>query len=192
MKFEVKVDEAALKDLKKALKGFEYQLPRHVAVVINKTQKATISYIAKQVSKRVNLKQKDIKAKLQAGPKASASSLGTTVTIPKSKRLGVEKFGARQTKVGVKYKINKQGQTMLEGAFMGPVPGVLAPKLYGGAFIRISDSRLPIAKLRAVSVWGVVDQNKLALPTARFVEERLTKEINNRIEFLIAKREGKI
>lgn len=192
MNFEVKVDEAALKDLKKALKGFEHQLPRHVAVVINKTQKATISYIAKQVSKRVNLKQKDIKAKLQAGPKASASSLGTTVTIPKSKRLGVEKFGARQTKVGVKYKINKQGQTMLEGAFMGPVPGVLAPKLYGGAFIRMTDSRLPIAKLRAVSVWGVVDQNKLAAPTARFVEERLTKEINNRIEFLIAKREGKI
>ena len=41
---------------------------------------------------------------------------------------------------------------MFPGAFMGPRPGAIAPKLRGHVFIRTSNKRLPIKKLYGPSI----------------------------------------
>lgn len=189
---DVGIDKAALKELQQALGGIEKDIPKHVSVVVNKTQTATFSFIAKTVVKHVKMKQKDVKSKLIKGPRSTKQTMGTTITIPKTKRLGIEKFGARQNKKGVRYTMSAEGSTLAASAFMGPKPGVKAPRLNGGAFKRRGKARLPIYKLRGPSVWGVITENHEKPNIDKFVQQRLNLEMKKRIDFIIAKREGKI
>jgi len=107
------------------------------------------------------------------------------------KREGLQYFKAKQTKLGVTYKISKKaGRGIVRGAFMGPSPGVLSPKLYGGVFKRIGKSRLPIAKLRAVSAAGAFLKNKHEDALPGYLRERLTRQIERRINLNVLRASG--
>lgn len=65
--------------------------------------------------------------------------------------VSLKHFGARQLSYGVRARIFGQWRRF-PGAFMGPRPGTLAPRLGGHVFQRTSRSRLPIERLDGPSV----------------------------------------
>ncbi|MFO1150987.1 MAG: hypothetical protein U1E62_21640 [Alsobacter sp.] len=73
---------------------------------------------------------------------AGASDL-TTIITGTGRPLSLKLFKPRQFSYGVRATVWGRAQKY-PGMFMGPRPGVLAPKLGGHPFVRESKSRLPI------------------------------------------------
>ena len=67
------------------------------------------------------------------------------------KPISLKHFHARQLRFGVKAKVQGEWKRYA-GAFMGPTPGVIAPRLGGHVFVRTSAARLPIEMLFGPSV----------------------------------------
>jgi hypothetical protein len=106
-------------------------------------------------------------------------------------RLGLQYFNARQTKTGVSYKISKKGgRKSVAGAFMGPKPGILAPRLNGGVFARVGAERLPIVKLKGVSPYGVYAKNDMKKEEVERIQKDLQTEMERRIQFNLARANG--
>jgi hypothetical protein len=122
---------------------------------------------------------------------ATAENLSATVTLRKTKRLGLRHFGAKQNKTGVSYKISKTGgRKRVDGAFQGPKPGVMKMSWKGNAFKRVGKQRLPIIKLQGVSAFGAYAKNELSGPQVKVIEAELTKQMERRIKLNILRAEG--
>ena len=178
----IELNQTDLKALKAAVETAGKSLDRELVTAINKTAKAGVSLMAKQIGKDLNLPQRELKKGLRVSKRASKGSKSGQVTLKESRRPGLQHFKARQTRAGVSYKILKSGggQSVKSG-FMGPKPGVKAPKLYGGAFIRAGKPRLPIRKLHGISPWGLYVKRHMDDETKKQLSERLSKEIQKRI-----------
>jgi len=121
----------------------------------------------------------------------TAQTPTAVVSLGKSKRTGLQHFGARQDKRGVSYKISKQGgRKRVPSGFMGPSPGVLAPRLYGGAFKRLGSTRLPIVKLYGVSPWGAYVKNKFEKPEVVTIAKGLSEQMERRIKLNVLRANG--
>ena len=140
----------------KALENLVKNLPKELAIISGKTARKGRSLIAKAVTEELAVTQKVVKKHIRV--KTDIERTGASIELRKSKRIGIQNFKARQTKAGVSYRISKTtGRTTATKAFMGPRPGVLAAKLYGGVFKReFPHQRLPIYNLRGPSPWGVL------------------------------------
>lgn len=166
-------------------------LPRELAAVINKVAKRTEKSISMEIRKEVVVTAGSLKSKIKNRQKASAGSPSAVVGLNHENRLGLQHFKARQTKTGVSYKISKTGgRKSIAGAFMGPKPGILAPRLYGGVFKRVGAQRLPIVKLRGVSPYGVYAKNEMSKEEVLRIENDLKTEMERRIQFNIARANG--
>lgn len=85
---------------------------------------------------------------------AKASTTGGAIQfaiIGRGSELSLRAFKPRQFKAGTKATVWGKRQTY-EGSFMGPRPGVVAPKLRGHVFARTSAARLPLKRLSGPSV----------------------------------------
>lgn len=71
--------------------------------------------------------------------------------IGRGTELSLKAFKPRQFRAGVKATVWGKRQTFA-GAFMGPQPGVLAPKLHGHVFVREGRGRMPIKRMSGPSV----------------------------------------
>ncbi|WP_125334407.1 hypothetical protein [Brucella anthropi] len=80
--------------------------------------------------------------------RASAKGLDTLefAIIGTGRPLSLKYFKPRQFKTGTKATVWGRRQSF-SGAFMGPRPGVLAPKLNGNVFHRTGSDRFPIERL---------------------------------------------
>jgi hypothetical protein len=115
-------------------------------------------------------------------------STGASVALRKSDRISLRHFGAVQDEVGVSYQISKTGpRRYIDGAFMGPKFGRLAPKLYGNVFKRVGKSRLPIIKAMGPSPWGVFLRKKMYEPTKIDMTQKFEQRLRHEINFLISK-----
>lgn len=177
----IELNQSDVKALKAAVEQAGKNLDRELVTAINKTAKAGVGLMAKQIGKDLNLPQREIKKGIRVTKRANKGSKSGQVTLRESKRPGLQHFKARQTRVGVSYKLLKsEGSRSVKSAFMGPKPGVKAPKLYGGAFIRSGDSRLPIRKLHGISPWGLYVKKHMDDETKKKLSDRLSKEIQKR------------
>mgnify|MGYP003656247338 CR=1 FL=1 len=151
----------------------------------------TKTNIGREITKTVNIKAGIAKKQISTRNKATAESPKAVVSLSKSNRIGLQHFGGRQNKTGVSYKIDKQGgRKIVAGAFMGPRPGVLAPKLHGGAFKRVGTERHPIIKLYGVSPFGAFVKNNYDKTEAVFIRTKLTAEIERRIKLNVLRANG--
>ena len=78
----------------------------------------------------------------------------------------------------------------MTSAFMGPRPGVLAPKLHGGVFKRVGGDRHPIVKLYGVSPYGAYAKNDMSKAEVEFINKSLMTEMERRINLNILRANG--
>lgn len=187
----IEIEAKQLKRLRVAVGKAGKSFPKELSAAINATAKKSRLEIGRQIRAQVNIKKAIAEKQINIRGIATAQRPVGKVSIDKSNREGLQHFGARQNKSGVTYKINKQGSRgRVDGAFMGPRPGALAPKLHGGVFKRVSKSRLPIVKLFGVSPWGAFKRNDMEPIQVEFIEKNLQKQMERRINLNILRANG--
>ena len=187
----IDIDAKQLKRLRESVGKAKKKFGRELAAAINSTSKKTRLSIGRRVRETVNLKKAVAEKPVSIRRTASSESLVGVVSINKEDRMGLQHFGARQDKRGVSYKIDKRsGRKRINGAFMGPRPGTLAPKLNGGVFKRATKMRHPIIKLYGVSPFGAYAKNGYEKIEVQFINKYLQREIERRIKLNILRASG--
>lgn len=187
----IEVDAKQLRRLKEAVGKARKSLPRELAAAVNSVAKKTRLSIGREIRKTVNLKKDQAERPIKITQTATAEVPTAKVSLAKEVRLGLQHFGARHDKKGVSYKIAKQGgRKRVDGAFMGPRPGVPAPRLNGGVFRRVGKERLPIVKLKGVSPYGAYAKNDLSEAEVKAINAELSKQMERRINLNILRANG--
>ena len=173
----VKVDRK-IAELQKALGDTgPKKLRQQVAIALNQTAKRTESLLAKEIVKELVVAQKEVKKDIVRHAKATNERLVAEVKQKETSRISLKRFGARQNKKGVRYRISKKsGGKQINSAF-------IASTLGSHAYKRTSKARKPIIKLYGPSPWGVTVKNNLdVLIAQRDIEPELIKQIDRRIK----------
>tara|TARA_R110000868_G_scaffold389526_5_gene658766 strand:+ start:133 stop:717 length:585 start_codon:yes stop_codon:yes gene_type:complete len=187
----IDIDAKQLKRLRESVGKAKKKFGRELAAAINATAKKTKLDMGRDVRSVIAIKKKESEAPLKIQAKATADQPKTTVSIAKTRRLGLRHFGARQDKKGVSFKISKQGgRQRVDGAFQGPKPGVMNTKWKGNAFRRVGKERLPIIHLRGVSAFGAYVKNKFTKPQIKRINDELRKQMERRINLNILRANG--
>lgn len=186
----VTVDSNQMRALKAALEGTKKKLPKELANAINKTATKTRTNVGRKVRAELAISVKDMKRFLRVRGRANPRRLGASVELDHQKRPGIGgptgRFKPKQTARGTSFKVGKkQRRQTIKGAFMGPRPGVLAPKLYGGVFKRTGPRRTPIVKLHGASPWAAYVQNNLDPIIRRETRRELRRQIDSRIRTIL-------
>lgn len=149
---------------------------RAVNRVTDSVHSRVIRAIAKQSSIPTAMVRSAVRkqrASVRSGPIQGA-------VIAKGTPVSLKHFGARQLSYGVRAKVQGEWRKY-PSAFMGPRPGVIAPRLAGHVFARLSSSRLPIERLFGPSVPEemIVGESRRAFEetVATMLPERVSHEI---------------
>lgn len=175
-KLTFKVEGSGFDALVNIAEGFGPAIKKEMATAVNKTAKFHVGQIAKEVTKHVALKQKEVKEVISV-KKGSKSRPTAEVNLEKTSRFPLKRFGARQTKSGVTYRIEKGGKRKKIHNAFGPD----IPRLGNNVFARKGKERLPIRKLFGVSAAGVYGKQNLKKVSKEQIEERLQYELNRRV-----------
>jgi hypothetical protein len=187
----IEINAKQLKALQEAVGRAKKNFSKELAGAINAVSKKTKLQIGRDIRATVAMKKDQAEKPLSIRGTATAENLSATVTLRKTKRLGLRHFGAKQNKTGVSYKISKTGgRKRVDGAFQGPKPGVMKMSWKGNAFKRVGKQRLPIIKLQGVSAFGAYAKNELSGPQVKVIEAELTKQMERRIKLNILRAEG--
>jgi hypothetical protein len=187
----IDIDAKQLRRLRQATARAGKKFPRELATAVNSVAKKTRISIGRRIRQTVNLKKATAEKAIKIKRIATAEAPVGVVSIDKERREGLQHFSARQNGRGVSYKIDKRGgRKLVAGAFMGPRPGVLAPKLHGGVFKRVGKSRNPIVKLYGVSPYGTYAKNDMSKIEIQFINKGLLTEMERRIKLNILRAEG--
>lgn len=199
----IEIDASQLDRLAEASKAAGKNIAKEIAGALNQVAKKTKLEMGRRIRETINLKKAVVEKPLSVKSEATESSFVAVVSLKNEDRFGLQHFGARQDKRGVSYKISKTGgRKRVNGAFMGPRPGVLAPKLYGGVWKRMGAPRTmtkgrrigkiaePIVKLYGVSPWGAYVKNNMEAVDVEAVSKELAKQMERRIEFNVLRASG--
>lgn len=197
-------DNRSMDQLAATLKTVSDNIIKEMGIATWETAKVSKAIIAKDVTNQIRVKQSDVKKVI----KQKRNYTQAIVTLKKSSRFPLKRFSPRQTKAGVTYRISKSGKReLLPGGFMGPKPGVLAPKLHGHVWIRkgylapgASGPRMrggarmrePIYIPRGPSPLGVVLKGERLKPITIEMKAELRKQVIDRIRYLRLKKAGAI
>lgn len=176
--FRVNVDFDKVERLKAAMREKPSKILDAVAGAINDTAKHTETAMSSRIRKKVNLK-KDVVDKVIRRTTARREKLSAAVSLNKTARIGLKHFGARQTKHGVTYRIERDGGIKRIASGFGPN----IPALSGNVFVRVGKARLPIRKLYGVSPWGVFVKGEMLPPTTADAQEFLDNRIEHRLQY---------
>jgi len=189
-----------VKEFRKALKQSKVDVKPYMASVLNKARNQVYSATSEPVgwSQEIRsilaLKAKDVKKALYKGRNATKDKLYTSTGVNKGRKLGLIDFGAKQTKKGVSYRIDKRKpRKTAPSAFIanakkgGKASGDVASKQVFKRKTESSkyDGRLPIYKLTAPSVWGIVVKNNIDKRIRRAAKYRLEFQMNQKAEELV-------
>lgn len=113
---------------------------------LNHTMSKAITAGNRAVTKEWNIKLKDLKG-YQRVSKASRAKLSTSLIL-KSRPISLMKFGAKQKRRGVGYKIKKAGgRKTLDHAFIATTKN----NNFTGVFIRKGKTRLPLNVFKSIT-----------------------------------------
>jgi len=199
----IEVNAKQLTALRKACREAKKTFAKELAAAINATAKDVRLKISRDIGSEITMPAKDIKDRISTKDKATAQNPIAVVSLGWKKREGLQYFKARQTASGVTYKISKKGgRGLVPHAFMGPSPGVLAPSLNGGVFVRMGAARKmtkgryqgkirqPIVKLRAVSAAGAFVKNKHDAVMPGFIQQKMLAQMERRINLNVLRANG--
>ena len=188
MQIEIKLDEKRLREVQLMLRDIPRGMQTVMSRAINKTATSVRAEVVREISKKVNLKQKDIRDDITIS-KATWTKWAASVNLSR-RRHGLIRFGARQTSKGVSYKIEKaDGRKTIKHAF------IAAPNFGENVWVRESVSgsdklvpRLPIRRLQGPSIGEVFKRAVwLVQQTYAKAQTTLEKNINVQIELMLDK-----
>ena len=184
------IEKRQIDELKKAIAGTSIDIRKELAVVVNETAKATLRDIAVDVTSELNVAQKVVKYAgkgLSILGRATFSKPGAIVRLSRTGRMSLRHFKPKQNADGVEYKISKnKKKSFVKSAFMGPRPGAVKISWKGNVFKRVGKKRNPITKLDGVSPWGVYVAKNFEPEQVQRINDRLRKEMTERIRFRVA------
>ena len=191
MNVNIRVPQSQIKRLNKLAvkygkRGIEGEIYKALRKATTKTLSATSSPqgMSQVIRKQLNVKASDLKKFLKKLKKPNRATMTSKVYIDSTGRLPLKHFGARQTKKGVTYKIEKQGKRKTALSAFGVKPKMIE-SLGGHAYRREEGAaRLPIRKLWGISVWGFATKNRMEKQFAQIAKKRLKLEIKERIRYL--------
>lgn len=199
----IEIDTAQVQRLEKAVTAAGKSMSKEIAGALNQVAKKTRLNMGRRIKEKIKLKKQAIEKPIRVKAEATESKLVAVVSLAKERRLGLENFGAKQTKQGVSYRISSEGKRgMVAGAFMGPRPGMLAPKLHGGVYKRIGENRRltkgrrqgkigqPIARLFGVSPWGAYVKNNMDVIEVEAVSKEVYLQMERRINLNVLRASG--
>ena len=155
--------------------------------------------VSRLIRRQVNIKKRDIDKHIGIERATDRRPTGR-VTLSESKRIELKYFGARQTRSGVTYKIPRAGGRSRIACGFGPE----IPRLGGQVFVRVGPKRRmergryagkmrqPIVKRFGPSPWGVFVLAKLLKFAVEDAQERLDKNIERRVDFILRRAAGEI
>jgi len=186
------VDKRQQRELERAIEGTRKKLPQEVANAVNKTASKLRTKVSVLVRQEIAISAADVKRIIKTRRRATRTNTSSVLQLDHEKRPGIggrhKRFSPRQTRAGTSYRISKKGprETAI-GAFMGPRPGKLAPKLHGGVFVRkdLGNPRSKIRKLYGVSPWAVYIKQRMdpLVKTLGAVELRI--QVDSRIRTIL-------
>ena len=188
---EIEIDAKQLRRLEAAVNRAGKKFSKELAAAINKTASSTKIQIGKDVRSKVAMSVAESKKPIRQQAKASAANLRTVVSLVKTRRLGLQHFGARQDKRGVSFRIDKtKGRQRINGAFQGPRPGQIKASWGGIVLQRKTKNKLPIVHLKGVSAFGTYVKNNFEKQQVALIRSQLRKEMERRIKLNILRAEG--
>ncbi|MBN1377856.1 MAG: phage tail protein [Gammaproteobacteria bacterium] len=179
---EITFDQKKLNQLMLTLRGYPKALPKIVTRGINKTATAVRTQIVRGIAENINLKIGDIRKKIIL---KKASYLRWLAEIFVSgRRIPLISFGARQTKSGVSYRIDKStGRKKLAHAFIATMSTG-----HSGVFKRRGKARLPIDERFGPSLGAAYEgAQSLVGSVTRQADENLSKNIYVQLEIFLDK-----
>lgn len=179
---DVRIDEAAANRVQAQLAGVHQGFERAISGGINDTLKRTKTRISSRVRKRIMIKKRDIDEHIETS-RANVKRFAGRIRLEKSQRLSLKRFGARQTRRGVSYRIARSGGRQRITDAFGPEIDRLGRHVYR----RVGKGRFPIRKLLGPSPWGVYVKAGMHSSTLRFSRAMLNERIEGRIHGILQK-----
>ena len=192
MKIDIKLRDRDVRRFEKlAVKYGKKNIDTHISRALNKALTKTRSAtsdpkgISQRIRERLNVKAKDLNKWLKK-TKVNKSNMSGKVSLLGTGRMNLAKFGARQTRRGVSYRIEKGGKRSMMPHAFGPAPKFIA-KLGGQVWVREHGAgRLPIRKAWGVSVLGFVKKNRMRRQFVKTANKRVRLELKERLRMLKA------
>lgn len=151
--------------------------------------------VSSKITQRINIKKRDVESSIYVERSTTLRPTGV-LRIAETRRLDLRYFGARQTRRGVSYRIERQeGRKLAKGAFV-------VQRFGGNVYMRgvqiegwkgrMKNSRLPIFKLRGPSAWGVFVKAGLENETVADATQLLQTNLRDRLRYfrLQSQRQG--
>lgn len=177
---EIKFDERKLRQITKQMRGYPGALPRVMSRAINRTANQARTQIARKISSQVQVSVSDVRRGVRID-RATRTKWQADLQIT-GFRTPLIKFGARQTKTGISYIIDKStGRKRIDTAFIATMPSG-----HKGVFKRKGKSRLPIVELRGASI-GVLFENTATVATevTRDALKQLSRNIDTQVALIL-------
>lgn len=169
--------ERQLRQAYAKVKNTETMVKRAIVRAVNRTAKHTERHVVNEIAARVAIKKKDLRPYVKVTKRASIKSQFAEVTLSKQDRIQLIYFGAKQTKKGVTYRIEKKGRRkLIRSAFITTAKG--------HTFVtrRVGKARLPIyAPMRGPSPWGVYVISGMKKLTKREMRTVLKRELKEEV-----------
>ena len=148
---------------------------------INRAAKSAFNAGSKEIRKHYALKARDIKEETKI-KKASWTNIEAVVRIVSKDRISLKRFGARQTKKGVSFRIKKGGKrSLIRSAF-------IVDSLNSNVFKRKGKNRFPIKAMKAdLSAAELFDHDPIRKVVDAAASETMQKEFSRNWEYYAAK-----
>jgi uncharacterized FlaG/YvyC family protein len=185
---EIQFDEKRLDEIRKLLRDIPNAMPKVISRGINRTTTSTRAEIARQIAAEVKITQSAVKKGIKV-TKATQTRWQADLDLF-TKRIPLIKFGAKQIKKGVSYRISKSGGRKKITDPARPFKQTL-PSGHVGIFRRHTPEtkRLPIVELKGPSIGGVFEGAAgIAAEVQESAGQKLTKNVDQQIAFILSRR----
>lgn len=180
---KIEYERHKLAAIERMLRGIPNAMPKIISRAINRTATPAKTQTAREISRDAAIKIGDIK-KFITLIKATYQRWQAEIGISR-RRIALKKFGARQTKKGVSYKVRKKGsREKIPSAFIATMGTG-----HEGVFKRKGQSRYPIRELYGPSLGHVFEEaGTIAADVTKTAYEKLAANIDSQVKFLLARR----
>jgi len=175
----IKVTEAQERRLIRELAHIAGGAPRAMSAALNKTATGMKTDTVRTLAKRYTAKQKDIRAAIRIGQKASPAHLVASVIGERKRALSLMDFRVRPRGATRRRPAGGLTVEVLRGK-SARIPHGFIVNSRGGTIAagRKGRARLPIEKFFGPGVASMMDQGRVANPVMELAGARLEKNIN--------------
>jgi len=149
---------------------------RAQVTAFNRTATAVQRAAAREIGQEIGVVQREV-VKTLAIRRATSSKPDAQV-VATGKRIPLIQFRARQTRLGVSYRIGRRGAKTLQGGFLARLKSG-----HRGVFMRRGKKRLPIDERYGPSAVLIFTRKKVQAVLRSVIAERFAKEFAHHFRF---------